>query len=562
MSKTCQRCQAAFEVYPDEQAFLQKIGWRFGDTVIHPPEPVYCPQCRMQIRTCHRNERNLYRRKPDKSGKPIISLYSDPPPWGEPYKVISQEEWRSDDFDPMQYGRDYDFDKPFFEQFFALQKAVPRMSLITVSNENCDYTTGTGYCRNCYLINSSENCEDCYYGKLLQTCKDSVDCSYLFDSQLCYECFSVYDSYNCRFLLFSKNCQDCFFSSGLQSCKKCLWCTDLHQKEYHVENKPVSKEEFDRRFSDLWGSHHAVHEARMKLLNLHRNKIHRFSNIVNSENCTGDYIENSKNCRDCYDMTDSEDCRYVQVGVNVKDNYDCSNMYLKIERCYEVLGTIEVFNCGYCIFVFHSNDLLYCDYCFNCQNCFGCSGLTRKKHCILNKQYTEEKYNALVPRIVEQMKQVGEWGSYFPIAFAPFGYNESLAHEYLPLTKEEATSKGFHWRENIDQISKVERIIPAEQLPDRIKDIPDDVLNWAIKCEATGRPFILTKQELAYYRKHNLPIPHIHPDERHRQRMELRNPRILWKRICMKCEKEIFSTFAPERQERVNCEECYLKVVY
>jgi hypothetical protein len=193
----------------------------------------------MQIRTAHRNERNLYRRKSDKSGKGIIALYSDPSPWGNPYKVISQEEWRRDDFDPMQYGRDYDFSQPFFEQFFALQKAVPRMNLITISNENCDYTTGTGYCRNCYLINSSEYCEDCYYGKLLQTCKDSVDCSYLLDSELCYECFSVYDSYNCRWLLFSKNCQDCFFSSGLQSCKKCLFCTDLHQKEYHILNQPV-----------------------------------------------------------------------------------------------------------------------------------------------------------------------------------------------------------------------------------------------------------------------------------------------------------------------------------
>lgn len=516
----------------------------------------------MKIRTCHRNERNLYRRKSDKSGKDIISLYTDPPPWGEPYKVFSQEEWRSDDFDPMKEGRDFDFSRPFFDQFFALQKAVPRMNLITVSNENCDYTTGTGYCRNCYLINSSENCEDCYYGKLLQTCKDSVDCSYLFDSELCYECFSVYDSYNCKWLLFSKNCQDCFFSSGLQSCKKCLLCTDLHQKEYHVRNKPVPKEEFEKQVKSIRGSYEKVQEMKKELWKLHREKIQKATFIVNSENCTGDYIENSKNCHDCYDMTDSEDCRYVQVGVNVKDNYDCSNMYLKIELCYEVLGTIEVHNCGYCIFVFHSQNLLYCDFCFNSSDCFGCSGLTRKKHCILNKQYTEEDYNTLVPKIIEHMKQAGEWGLYFPTTYAPFGYNESLACEYLPLTKEEALQQGFHWRDNIDQIPKAERIIPAEQIPDSLDDIPDDVLNWAIRCEATGRPFIITRQELTYYRKHKLPLPHFHPDERHRKRQEFRNPRRLWNRTCSKCGKAIQTSYPPNRPETVYCEQCYLQKVY
>lgn len=559
---TCPDCKAAFEIKVDERAFLEKMTFTFGNTVIHLPEPTLCPDCRMQRRSCHRNERTFYRTKSAKSDEEIISLYAPEPLWGPPYKVYAQEEWRRDDFDPMLYGRDFDFKRRFFEQFAELVKDVPRMNLITVSNENCPYTTGTGYCKNCYLINSSEHCQDCYHGKLLQTCGDSADCSYLYDSELCYECFSVYDSYNCQYLLFSKNCRDCSFSSNLNSCQNCCLSTNLHRKEYHFQNEPLSKDEYQRRVAAFYGSYAKMQEMRTKLLDLRQKSPQRYANIVNSENCTGDYIENSKNCADCYDVTDSEDCRYVQVGVNVKDNYDCSNMYLKIERCYEVLGTIEVFNSAYSYFIFHSQNLLYCDFCFNCSDCFGSSGLTRKKHCIMNKQYTESEYNALVPKIVEHMKKGGEWGQYFPIRYSPFGYNESLAYEYVPLTKAEATKRGFLWRDNIDQPIQVKKTIPAERLPDSIDQIPDDILNWAITCEATKRPFRIIRQELEFYRKIKLPVPHLHPDERHRRRMELRNPRKLWARTCMKCAKPIQTTYSPDRPETVCCEECYLQAVY
>jgi hypothetical protein len=584
----CTLCQSSFEIQPDERAFLRKIFFRFGDTEIHPAEPLDCPDCRMLSRTCHRNERTFYKTKSAQSGKDMVSLYHEQ----SPFTVIMQEEWRGDDFEPMRYGRDFDFSRGFFDQFAELHTAVPRMNLITVSNENSPYTTGTGYCKNCYLINSSENCEDCYHGKLLQTCRDSMDCSYLYDSELCYGCFSTYKSYNCHYVLFSQNCQDCFFSSNLNGCKNCFLCTNLHQKEYHLRNEPFSKEEFKKKIAECQGSYEKMETLRKELLDIRSKQPQKYANIVNSENCTGDYIENSKNCIACFDVNKSEDCRFIQVGVEVKDNYDCSNMYLKIERCYQVLGTIEVFNCAYCIFVFHSQDLLYCDYCFHCSNCFGCSGLTRKKHCILNKQYSEKEYNELVPRIVEHMKNdgggaamkgagastepvlsgieglstgstsSGSWGQFFPRKYAPFGYNESLAHEYVPLTKEDAIRKGFLWRDAIDQIPTVKKTIPAERLPDAITEIPDDVLNWAIVCERSKRPFQIITQELSYYRKHKLPLPHLHPDERHKDRMALRNPRKLYARQCGTCGKHVESTYAEDRPETILCEECYLKEVY
>ncbi|MDP7247807.1 MAG: hypothetical protein QF741_04245, partial [Candidatus Peribacteraceae bacterium] len=105
-------------------------------------------------------------------------------------------------------------------------------------------------------------------------------------------------------------------------------------------------------------------------------------------------------------------------------------------------------------------------------------------------------------------------------------------------------------------------IIPADQLPDDVDEVPDDILNWAVKCSVSGRPFRIIKQELDFYRRFKLPIPKLHPDERHKARLNKRNPRKLWARTCDKCKKEMQTTYAPERPEKVFCEECYLKEVY
>ena len=578
---TCAQCTSTFVIHPDEEAFLEKMAYTFNGKKIVLPLPVHCPDCRAQIRTCHRNERFLYKTRSAFSGKDTVSLYHEKPLWGEPYAVYTQEEWRSDAWDPLSYGRPFDFNRGFFEQWKELHKAVPRMALISIGNENSNFTTGTGYCKNCYLINSSEYCEDCYYGKLMQSSKSSVDCSYLYNSELCYECFSVYDSWNCHFLAWSTNCQDCVFSAGLKGCKNCCLCTNLDHKEYHFQNEPLSKEEYEQRLASFRGNYERTEQMKSLWKHMMSGMIHKYGNLVNCENCTGDYVENSRNCLDCYDVNESQDCHYVQVGVNVKDNVDCSNMYLKPELCYHTLGTIEAYHCAYCLFVFHSQDLLYCEYCFNCSDCFACSGLTHKKYCIFNAQYSKEEYEELVPRIIEHMKKdgsapnqsqgsgsglamnpspqaSGSWGQYFPPSVSPFGYNESLASEYFPLTEDQARAKGFHWREK-----DARDYMPQTcAFPTDIKEVQDTITQEVFACESCRRNYRIIPQELAFYRQNLVPIPRHCPDCRYVGRLELRNPRKLWTRKCMKCEAELQTTYGPDRPETIYCEKCYLETIY
>jgi hypothetical protein len=86
-------------------------------------------------------------------------------------------------------------------------------------------------------------------------------------------------------------------------------------------------------------------------------------------------------------------------------------------------------------------------------------------------------------------------------------------------------NKKFKWSDYEAPLPKVDNIIPASKLPENIEEIPDDILNWAIRCSITNKPFRILKQELEFYRKHNLPIPKKHPDQRHLDRLALRNQR-------------------------------------
>ena len=113
-----------------------------------------------------------------------------------------------------------------------------------------------------------------------------------------------------------------------------------------------------------------------------------------------------------------------------------------------------------------------------------------------------------------------EWWEFFPSSLSPFGYNETVANEYYPLEKSEAITQWFNWSDYEAPFPTVEKIIPADKLPDDIESIPDDILNWAIECEVSKKPFKIIKQELEFYRKHNIPLPRRHPDQRYKDRLE------------------------------------------
>src|SRR3989344_3516262 len=110
--KTCQNCKQNFIIDPEDFAFYDKI---------KVPPPTWCPECRLQRRLNYRNERALYRRNCDLCASSMVSMCA--PKLG--FISYCQTCWYSDNWDAIQYGQNYDFLKPFFQQFFELQKIVP-----------------------------------------------------------------------------------------------------------------------------------------------------------------------------------------------------------------------------------------------------------------------------------------------------------------------------------------------------------------------------------------------------------------------------------------------------
>ncbi|HEY5713847.1 MAG TPA: hypothetical protein VIT68_00680 [Candidatus Gracilibacteria bacterium] len=550
---TCSITAKDFKITPQEEAIMKKIAPTFDGKTFELPQPTLCPDERARQRTMHRNEQHLYRNKSFFSQNPVISVY----PISDKTTVVSKEEWFSEAWDSLDYGRDFDFTKNFFPQYYLMQCQVPRASTVTMNNENCEYTTGTAFCKDCYLINSSEHCQNCSYSKLLQNARDVFDTSYAYDSELLYECFNVKKGYECGWVYNSQNVTECWFCDDLRNCQNCFLCTNLVGKQFYFGNEKMSESDYRKKVEAIRNNPEHLAQAKAFFSELRKDRTAKYAEILNSENCTGDFISNSKNCQDCYDMSDSQDCRYVHVGVNIKDCVDCSNMYLKPELSYQVLGTINTYNVHFSLYVFDSSDMWYCEQCYNSKNCFGCIGLRNKEYCIFNKQYNKESYESMVARIIAHMQKSAEWGQFFPAWMSPFFYNKSLAHEYFPLSKAEAENRNYRWEEE-----STTNYLPQDYIvPKDIKTVDDSVCQKILACAVTGKNYRIQKNELKFYRTMRLIIPGKGPETRYAERMKLRNARHLCDRKCSECGVEVQSTFAKERPEKILCAKCYGEAV-
>ena len=162
------------------------------------------------------------------------------------------------------------------------------------------------------------------------------------------------------------------------------------------------------------------------------------------------------------------------------------------------------------------------------------------------------------------MKETGEWGQFFPIAMSPFSYNESMAQDYFPLTKEETSQRGYRWRDHLGnpiEVKKQAKGNAALALPDSIEETGVDVLDQPLICALSEQPFRVIRPELELYRKLRVPVPQASPLERHKRRWALRNPRHLWVRPCAECGTELQTSYNPDKPDKVLCETCYHEIV-
>lgn len=540
-----------------EVNFYKKIAPKFGDVVVEMPLPTLCSDCRVQRRQMFRNDRCFYNRKCDLSGKQFISIFSP----DYKYKVYHPDEWYGDKWNPMDYGRDFDFSRPFFEQFTDLMHDIPRLGIDIVNCENSYYCNFCSDDKNCYLDIAGEANEDCYFNLFVKYSKNVVDCTFVYNSTLCYECINCYDCYNVQHSTYCENSSDLMFCFDLKGCRNCLFSSGLRNKEYFIFNKQYSKEDYAKYLAGLqMGSYQQRQKLKEGWDKFRREKaVFRANYFLNCENVSGDDIKNSKNTFNSFNALNCEDCAYLYDVLDAKDCQDLNYSLYKPELSYELISSLNMVKCAFSMGSHYNNECYYCEMLNNSRNLFGCSALRHKEYCILNKQYSRKQYEELVPKIVEHMKKTGEWGEFFPASVSTMAYNETVAQEYFPLTADECKAKGWRWKDmNNEKLYQG----PEYVIQDDVKDVPDEVVKQILICEKSQKPYRIIEAELKFYKRMGIPLPRRSPDQRHLDRMALRNPRKLFQRECGKCRKMLASSFDTSRPEKVYCDECYLKEVY
>ncbi|MBI5733191.1 hypothetical protein HY967_04580 [Candidatus Jorgensenbacteria bacterium] len=496
----------------------------------------------------------------------------------KPYPVWCPDCWFSDEWNPLDYGREYDRSKPFFEQMNELWKKVPKVALIYVRSVNSEYINISADNKNCYMIVESSNNEDCAHCYWIQVCKDCVDVSFSHQTQFSYESDDSYDSYR---LFYSKGCYNCldsYFLFDCRGCSNCIGCVNLRNKQYHIFNKPYSKEDYEKFLREVrLDSYNGVELLREKFKNFLIAQPRKYSEIYNASRSTGNYITNAKNCRICFHAYDAEDNAYsVHVWRGAKGIMDCDTSGRGAEFNYNSLNAGLA--ASYCICTsvcWGSSFAEYSFYCHNCNNVFGSVGLRKKNYCILNKQYSKDEYEKLMKEIVNSLSKDHGYGDFFPLWMSPFGYNESSAIDQFPLAKAEAINQGFTW-EDYPRGTYGKEMVKWSEVPDSIRDVGHlDVLNVIFACESCKKNYRIIPYEFEFYKKLDTPLPRLCPDCRHTRRFTARGPNRLWHRQCMcdyavysntvthkhhstgRCPNEFETSYASDRKEIVYCEQCY-----
>jgi hypothetical protein len=544
-TKQCQNCGQPFIIEPEDFDFYEKI---------NVPPPVACLNCRTSHRLAFWPFGKFNKRTCDLTGERIISLY----PPKTPFPVYRHAEWYSDKWQAPAMV--YDPNRPFFDQLYELQTKTPRDHQLGSQNVGCDWCDDVWECKNCYLCRSLLNCENLFYSYRTIRCRDSYDVCYCFDADQCYDCTYCFKVFNVKYAFDVRDSMDSVFLYDCRNVHDCFMCWNLRNREYCILNQPYSKEEYFRKL----GGYRLDSRESLEMINrefqelLRTQAVHRASSNIKSVNSTGNYLTECKNCRECYFFEESENCAYMFRGPKNKDCYDSAGI-LRGELIYNTNQFTEGYR------VFHSNYSMNCreseylDSCSDCQYCFGCVGLRNKKFCVLNKPYPEAEYQALVAKIKEKMTADGVYGRFFPYKMACGGYNLSVAGIFFPKTKEEVVKLGGLWEEA--GISETEGRSVYDP-PDSIRDTGEEAIGKAVICRESGRAFSVTKDELSFLKKKDIPLPREYPDVRTLHRIQRLFCITAHPVTCHFCGKEIISFYPPEwKYEKIVCEDCYLKEV-
>lgn len=520
-------------------------------------EPEFHPTFRFQMLGAFWQHWSLHKRTCGKTGKQIISVY----PQDCPYPVWHKDEWVTHANPP---GADFRVGESAFAQMWDLFTKCPIPHNMGTGCENCEYTDDYWYSKNCYLSHSGYKCEDLRYCYRVFEMKDCQFCVFSDTSERCVDLINSKGCFQVRYAYNSWNCRDSSFLYDCRNCSDCFLCCNLRNKQYCINNEQLTKEEYEKRMSEWNFRSRKVYDVAKDAFTkmMFEQAWHRAIFIDNAENVSGNYIDGSKNCENIFFVThDIEDCVNLLRSGGSKDcldtvgsAFETSLVYYSInsqDHCYEIRFCDNMIQCKW---------MEYCARCFQCEHCFGCAGLVGKKYHIFNKPYEPEEYEKRKAEIITSMKQTNEYGKFFPGSFAAVPYDESYSAFYWPLDNDELQRLGFRQRKQTDQ---TKRFADSAKVPDQSDQASPNLPKTAFFDSVAERPFQILQPDIDFANSLGVPLPNTFYTTRMKENFrwipfngETRTAQ------CAKCAAETQTSWPEAYNDRILCNDCYLKQVY
>jgi hypothetical protein len=603
IEKICKHCWDTFKITEEEILLLEKLSPKIWWELFLIDIPKICPECRQRIRLAFRNERKFYNEKCSHCWKKEISTISTE----MREKIVCQQCWFKENLE--KYDEEYDGD--FSACLFRLFKKVPYRSRLIANMENSEYCNQETDDRDCYLNTGWHFNENSLYNTFSLYGKYTVDNYWVFQSENIYECINVFESSSVFFSEFIEKSFNIFFSYDLKWCQNVIFWYGKKNKSYIYKNEILTKEKWEEKnkiIREKMKSYKWLQEILKEYAEFIKSFPKKNFYNINCENILWNENKNIKNGVFCNSWEEGENIMHWNIFAWVSNSMDIESSGWG-EKMYNIASSMKLNNCivwSHC-FWGELRDSYYSYFINGGNNLFWCFGLENKSYFILNKGYTKEEYEKFSIQIIKSLSSpqpshegegAKEWWEFFDISFSPFPYNDTVAMEYFPIKKliylEEKTKKiikeeifdenwkwivyildgkkfiseafldlwwtekiNIFWRTREQEINIPEwiEVIYAKNIPDNINDISEDILKKAVICEKTNRPFRIVKMELDFYKKYSLPLPRIHPDQRHLARIQKKSWRKIFERKCDKCGKAIQTTY--KENELVYCESCY-----
>lgn len=332
-TKVCRHCQSSFGITDKDLEFYEKVSPSFRDKRYSIPTPTLCPYCRDQRRLSFLNQLKLYKNTCLKCHKDIVSRFS--PASG--IKNYCNACWSAEDWNQLEYGQDVDLSRSFFEQIGFLVRNTSFQNLIgsaTNIENNAVYTNHTSEIHDSYFVFEANTINNSFYSFAVKNSDSLTDCSFIGNSEHLYECVDSYDMFNSFYSSKSYGCKYSYFLNSCYNCSYCIGCVNLHNKDYHIFNEPVTKEQYEALAASL-GNHAQLCAWKKKYEEFLKGQIMKSSNLVGTENCSGNNIVSSRNCTHSFDVLGCQDCKYANNVNYSEDLFDISSYGEKSNRMFE-----------------------------------------------------------------------------------------------------------------------------------------------------------------------------------------------------------------------------------